>query len=171
MKRSTRILAGVLPAVALVAASVMHDARAQASKVSPVVGVWKLVSTNNTGADGVKKTGSFGPNPQGMVIFTGSGHYASVNTRPDIPKFASDNRMKGTDAENKAVVQGSNASFGTYTLDKDGKTLTYHVQGGTWPSWNGTDQKRQVKVKGDEMTVTLNASYGGTSELVYKRIK
>lgn len=59
-----------------------------------IVGVWKLVSDVNKGSDGVVKKGAaFGPNPKGKFIFTSSGNYASVNTRPDIPKFAAGNRM------------------------------------------------------------------------------
>jgi hypothetical protein len=106
-----------------------------------------------------------------MLIFTANGYYTSVNSRPDIPKFASGSRMTGTPDENKAVVQGSIGTFGTYAVDASGKQLTYKVQGGTWPGWTGTEQKRQIMLAGDDLTMTLTASYGGTSELVYKRLK
>lgn len=137
-----------------------------------IVGVWKLVSDVNTGSDGLVRSGAaFGPNPQGQFIFTSTGHYASINTRPDIAKFASGNRMQGTPEENKAVVQGSNAHFGTYTVSPDGKVLTLNVEGSTWPAWVGTNQKRELSVKGDELKYSVAASIGGTSELVYRRIK
>jgi hypothetical protein len=105
------------------------------------------------------------------MIFTGNGHYSSLNTRPDIAKFASGNRMQGTADENKAVVQGTIASFGTYSISPDGKILTMKIEGSTWPSWVGTEQKRNLTVSGDEMKYTVAASIGGTSELTYKRIK
>jgi hypothetical protein len=137
-----------------------------------IVGVWKLVSTANTGKDGVVKANpSFGPNPNGRMIFTSSGHYSSVNTNSNLPKFASGNRMQGTAEENKAVVQGSIASFGTYSVSADGKVLTLKQEGGTWAVRNGTEEKRNLTLAGDDMKYTTAATIGGTSELVYKRVK
>ena len=137
-----------------------------------IVGVWTLVADVNTGKDGVKKSGAaFGPNPSGQIIFTSNGRYSSLNLRPDLPKFASGNRMQGTADENKAIVQGSIASFGAYSVSPDGKVLTMKIEGSTWPSWIGTEQKRNLTVSGDELKYTVAASIGGTSELTYKRVK
>jgi len=132
-----------------------------------IVGVWRLVSDTNDG----KKGTAFGSNPKGELIFTANGHYASVNSRSDLPKFASGNRMQGTAEENKAIVQGSIAHFGTYTVTPDGKAFILKVEGGTWPAWVGKEQKREVSIKGDELKYTVAASIGGTGELVYKRFK
>jgi Lipocalin-like domain len=142
-----------------------------ADTAKQIVGVWKLVSDVNT-KDGVTKPGlAFGPNPNGRFIFTSNGYYTTVNTNPSLPKFASGNRMQGTADENKAIVQGSIAHFGTYKVSPDGKVLTLKVEGGTWPAWTGSEQKRNLTIKGDEMKYTVAASIGGTSELVYKRVK
>jgi hypothetical protein len=135
-----------------------------------LVGVWRLVSDTNKSPDGSIRT-AFGPNPKGEFIFTTTGHYASINTRADIPKFASGNRTQGTADENKAVVQGSIAHFGTYSISPDGKVLLLKVEGGTWPSWIGTEQKRDLSISGDSLKYTVAASIGGTSELTYKRVK
>jgi hypothetical protein len=147
-------------------------AQQKAADAKQLVGAWKLVKDVNTGKDGVAKAGAaFGPNPVGNIIFTSDGRYSSVNLRPDIPKFASGNRMQGTADENKAVVQGSIGSFGTYTVSPDGKVLILKIEGSTWPSWIGTEQKRNLTLAGDELKYTVTASIGGTSELTYKRIK
>ena len=66
--------------------------------------------------------------------------FAIVVSRPDLPKFASNGRMQGTAKENEAIVHGTFAFFGTYSI-ADGKIIQ-HIEGGTWPSWTGTDQKR-----------------------------
>jgi hypothetical protein len=137
-----------------------------------IVGVWQLVTDVNTGTDGVAKSGAaFGPNPNGRIVFTNNGQYFSLNTRPDLPKFASGNRMQGTADENKAIVQGSIGSFGTYSVSPDGKVLILKIEGSTWPSWVGIEQKRNFTVVGNEMKYTVAASIGGTSELTYKRIE
>jgi hypothetical protein len=137
-----------------------------------IVGVWKLVSSVNTAKDGTVTKGiSFGPNPAGRFVFTGSGHYVSLNTNPNLPKFASGNRATGTAEENKAVVKGSIGSFGTYSVSADGKILALKQEGGTWALRNGLEEKRNLTLSGDDLKFTTAATVGGTSELAYKRIK
>jgi Lipocalin-like domain len=137
-----------------------------------IVGVWNVISSINTAKDGKVTNGiSFGPNPDGRFIFTSSGHYASINVNPNLPKFASGSRLQGTPEENKAVVQGSLASFGTYSVSADGKVLMLKQDGGTWAARNGVEEKRPLTLLGDDMKFTTAATTGGTSELVYKRLK
>jgi len=137
-----------------------------------IVGIWTLVSSINTAKDGkVTKGISFGPNPAGRFVFTSNGQYVTVNTNPNLPKFASGNRMQGTAEEYKAVVHGSIASFGTYSISADGKFLTLKQEGGTWALRNGKEEKRPLTLSGDDMKYTTAATVGGTSELTYKRIK
>jgi len=137
-----------------------------------IVGTWTLVSSINTAKDGKVTNGvSFGPNPAGRFVFTRNGQYVSVNVNPNLPKFASGNRMQGTAEEYKAVVHGSIASFGTYSVSPDGKGLTLKQEGGTWALRNGKEEKRPLTLSGDEMKYTTAATVGGTSELIYKRIR
>ena len=69
-----------------------------------------------------------------------------------------------------ALVSGSLAFFGTYSI-RDG-LIIQHIEGGTWPSWTGTDQKRTVtSFTGDEQTWTTISSFGGKSEIHWKRVK
>jgi hypothetical protein len=90
---------------------------------------------------------------------------------PNLPKFASGNRMQGTAEEYKAVVHGSIASFGTYSVSPDGKVLALKQEGGTWALRNGKEEKRPLALSGDEMKYTTAATVGGTSELTYKRVR
>jgi len=62
------------------------------------------------------------------LIFDNYRRFSFILTRPDLPKFASNNRGTGTAEENKAIVQGSLAYFGTYSLV--GKFIKMHVDGG-----------------------------------------
>jgi Lipocalin-like domain len=144
------------------------DAVAQTTK--DIVGTWKQITNVNIGPDG-RRSDTFGANPNAVVMFDASGRFVSVTTRPDLPKFASNNRMQGTAEENKAIVQGSIAYFGTYSVVD--KVIIEKVEGGTWPSWTGTDQKRPiVSFTGDDMTLAVpTASVGGTGEVTYKRVK
>jgi Lipocalin-like domain len=151
------------------------DALAQQKSLKEqLVGTWKLVSSHNVRNDG-SKIDVYGPNANGIVIYTSDGHFALVNMRSDLPKFASNSRDRGTPEEYKAVVQGSIAYFGTYTVNEADKVITAQIEGSTFPNAiGGPDQKRIItSLTADELKFTNPAatSRGGTLELVWKRAK
>jgi hypothetical protein len=114
----------------LVVALPASDAAGQA--VKELVGAWTLVSV--TVEQGGKKVEPFGPNPNGSLMLDGNGHFSIMVVRPGLPKFASNNRQAGTADENKAVVQGSFAYFGTYSVSEVDRTISLHIEGGTFPN-------------------------------------
>ena len=57
-------------------------------------------------------------------MYDDTGHFSVIITRFDLPKFASNNRETGTAEENKAIVQGSLACFGTYSVSETDKSIT-----------------------------------------------
>jgi hypothetical protein len=136
-----------------------------------LVGAWTYISVDTVSPDG-SRVPMYGPHPQGLVIFDDNGHYALVNARSDQPKFVSNNRMEGTPEEYKAVVQGSIAHFGRYTVNEADKTISFHIDASTFPNWNGVEQKRPFTLMGDELKwTTPAASGGGSGEVVLKRAK
>lgn len=147
----------------------MAMSSAVAQTAQDLVGTWSIQSDVSVTPDGHQLL-PFGPHPKGVAIFDRTGHFAIVVARPDLPKFASGSRMHGTADENEAIVHGSFAFFGTYSVT-DG-VIIQRIEGGTWPSWFGTEQKRTIAsfVK-DEQTWKTVPSFGGTSELRWKRVK
>jgi Lipocalin-like domain len=136
-----------------------------------LVGTWATVSVINTAANGTKSE-PFGPNPKGLLIFESNGRFSLITVRPDLPKFCTNNRATGTADENKAVLQGSIAYFGTYSVNEADKSYTVQVEGATFPNWAGTAQRRGLSISGDELTFVNSAgSAGGSNEAKYKRIK
>jgi len=79
----------------------------------------------------------------------------------------------GTSEENKAVVQGSIAYFGTYSVSEADNVIKYHIEGSTHPNWRGAEEERIFKLSGDELTLTNNTpSVGvGTAYSVWKVVK
>jgi hypothetical protein len=157
MIRRSLLAWGAIAAMGLALAA--GDAVAQSAK--DLVGTWTVVS-----APGI------GPNPAGMVMFDGNGRFLQLLLRPDLPKYASNNRMEGTPEENKATIQGSIGFFGTYTVS--GTDLIRHIEGSSYPNWTGTDQKlTSLMLTGDELKWTNPAPSGGGSPvlMVWKRAK
>ena len=143
-------------------------AHAQAAK--DMIGMWSLVSVtlDRNGS----KSEPFGPNPQGILVFDRNGHFSLVVTRADLPRLASNNRMTGTAEENKAIVRGSTAYFGTYSVSEADRMFVVHVEGATFPNWVGTDQKRIFTVNGDQLRYTNSSRSGGegTALVILKRV-
>ncbi len=140
-----------------------------AQSADKLVGTWIDVSNLNVAKDG-SQSEIFGANPSGLVMFQPNGRFMVIYTRANLPKFASGNRMQGTPEENKAIVQGTFAMFGTYSVE--GKTLTLNVAGGTWPSWTGTTQTAELTFRtNDEMAYAIPNTIGGKSINTLKRVK
>lgn len=144
----------------------------QKSLKEQLVGTWKLVSSHNIRSDGSKIDRS-GPNPKGILIYTGDGHFVFVNTRSDLPKFASNSRDRGTPEEYKAVVQGSLAYFGTYSVNEADKVISVQIEGSTFANMiGGPDGKRIItSLSADELKFTNPGGTSGATELVWKRAK
>jgi len=120
--------AGVAP-IAFLACAV------HAQTADGLVGTWQIVSITNTAADGTI-THPYGNHPTGSMIAERNGRFVLMLLDPDVPKFVSNNRVKGTAEENAAAVRGSLAYFGTYSLE--GKTAKLTLAGSTYPNWAGT---------------------------------
>jgi hypothetical protein len=135
-----------------------------------VIGTWAYVSVDTVRPDGSRQA-MYGTNPQGLAVFDASGHYILMTSRADIAKFASANRSEGTPEENKGVVQGMIAHFGTYTVNESDKTITFHIATSSFPNWNGVEQKRPININGEQLKWTTPASSGGTAEVVLRRLR
>lgn len=142
---------------------------AAATLKEQIVGTWTVVSSINE-RDG-KKTEALGPHPVGYYMFDQTGHYSLQSMRTDLPKFVSNNKNTGTDAENKAVVQGINTIFGTYTVDEKDRSITVHIIGGSFPNWAGADQKRSIEIVGDTLTWRVAMGPAGTTVITLERAK
>ena len=82
----------------LPAGEALGQAKVKISK-EQLVGAWANVSVQVERSDG-RKEETFGPNLKGVFIFTADDRYALVLTRPDLPKIASKDRLKGTPRRN-----------------------------------------------------------------------
>jgi hypothetical protein len=148
-----------------------HAVGQQKALAEQLVGTWVVVSNDTVSSDG-SRVPTFGLHPKGIAIFDASGRCVVQFVNTDIPNFASNNRLQGTPEENKAAVGGSISVFGTYAVNEINRTVVIHVDAGSYPNWNGTDQKRIVAINGDEVTLTNTvASGGGTAVATFRRAK
>ncbi len=168
MKRVCKLTIGTLGLLLLGVVLLAGEVFAQTAK--DLAGTWTLVSLVNE--QGGNKTDPFGPNPKGILTVDANGRYVIVIVRAGLPKVASNNRTTATPEENKAIVGGSLANFGTVSVNAADKTITFKIETATFPNWDRTEQKRAFTITGDELKYTFAVpSGGGTATAVWKRAK
>jgi hypothetical protein len=92
-----------------------------------MLGTWTAVAVHNVLEDG-SEVQIYGSSPSGVLMLNDQGHFSLVLIRSDLTKFASNNRDAGTAEENRSVVQGSLANYGTYSLNDVDRTLVLRTQ-------------------------------------------
>ena len=167
-----RIMLNLFAIVALVIALLPGSARGQQKSLKEqLVGTWIYVSSSSTRVDGSKTDR---PNLKGIVIYTIDGHFAFVSVRDDLPKLANPDRARATAEEAQAVVAGSIAYYGTYSINEVDKVITPKVEGSTFANMiGGAEQKRIItSLTADELKFTNPRTPSGeTLEIVWKRAK
>jgi hypothetical protein len=172
MKRRTTLALTTTLLLHLGAVLCVGDAVAQSSK-EHIVGAWTLVSADSVRPDG-SRAAVFGANPKGIMIFSHDGSFALVQMRAELPGIAANSRDQGTPEENKAIVQGSIAYFGTYSVNEAEKVVTLKLEGSTFANLlGGGEQKRIItSLTPDELKLTNpRTPSGATLEVGWKRAK
>jgi hypothetical protein len=110
-------------AISVVAMAFSLFAHAQSTKRTSsgrgkekLIGAWHLLHVDAPGPDG--KSAPI-PQPKGMLIYTPDGHVSVQLMYPDSANSLS----------NEYVLNGYEASFGSYDVDETAQTVTHHVQG------------------------------------------
>lgn len=134
-----------------------------------IVGTWSLVSSVDIQAGG-STTDTWGSSPLGLYMFDAGGRFTQIVMRSDLPKFAS--RDSATPDEAKAVVAGSLAMFGTYTVDEAAGIVNVQFEACTFPAFTGTAGKRVVTMTSpDELVFTNPGRAGGAKgQSVWRRV-
>jgi Lipocalin-like domain len=143
----------------------------QKSLKDQLVGTWTLASWEQVLPDG-SKLQRYGTNPKGIAVFEANDRMFLMFARPDLPKIASNNLSTPTSEEAKALVNGSLAYFGTYTVSEADKAISLRLDASTFPNQVGSDQKRTItSLTADEFKYDTIALAGGKISIGFKRAK
>jgi len=157
--------------VLAIALAVPTTLSAQTPAHNQLVGTWRMLSATLE-ADGQTRP-AYGQSPQGLLVFTPDLHFVEVLTDGDLPRFASDARGQGTDAENRRAMAGSIGFFGSYTVDARGAFSGNRVEGATFPNWVGsvrTVKELSLTVVGDRMTERFRRPEGTEIRIEWQRV-
>lgn len=156
--------------LALTAIATSGPATAQSSNL--VAGTWRIVSA--TAESNGNITYPYGKTPLGKLVFTSDLHFIEFIYDPSIPHVKSNERGKGTDAENRAILAGSFALYGRYTVDESGSFSGNVVEGSSFPNWVGdvrTTKELTMTVEGDRMTENFQRPGGVKITIIWERFQ
>lgn len=140
------------------------------SLTGQLIGTWMLASWEQKKSDGTKVQ-RYGENPVGIAFFDAGGRYIITVMRSDRANYASGALWQGTGEENKATADGTITYFGTYSVNEADSSIAIHIDGSSFPNWNGADQKRFVTIAGDQLTLTVRPPTGEIVDVVWQRAR
>jgi hypothetical protein len=130
------------------------------------VGTWRLVSFVGYDADG-RETSSYGPQPLGCLTYDKGGRMSVQIARSDRRPFKSGDPFRASPEELKDAFDGYFGYFGRYTVDERAGTVTHHIEGGSYPNFVGTDQRRLFTWQGDRLVLSAPPERMGGSDVTY----
>lgn len=135
------------------------------SQNSELVGPWKLVSIDNIYPDG-SRVHPYGEKPVGLLIFDEYNNYAIQILKESRPKIASGNKNDCTPEEYASIVQGSNAHFGTYKMDKEHQKISFSIKHASFPNWENTVQNRSYSLKDGVLKYVVSRTTQGSQSVI-----
>jgi hypothetical protein len=133
-----------------------------------LVGSWTLLSWEQKKGDGTKLE-RYGASPKGIAFFDDGDRYIITVMRSDRTKYTSNALWQGTPDENKETADGTITYFGTYSISEADSSIAIHIEGSSFPNWNGTNQKRFVAIAGEQLTLTVRPAGEDVVDVIWKR--
>jgi hypothetical protein len=159
-------IACLLPAVAWSSGSMAADTRGDVS----LAGTWTLVAADVLHPDG-SRSHDYGDAPKGLLLIDRAGHYSLQLYRADRPRFANPSKAKASAQEYKAAVMGSSTHYGTLAVEQDKHQLVFHIEGASFPNWEGQAQTRAFELHGDTLSYRVPPRPDGNVPLsVWRRV-
>ncbi len=137
------------------------------------VGVWRLEAIRDRYQDGrVEEHPDFGPEPEGLLIYTDSGYVSVQFMRRD--RTAWRDADAPTDAERAEAARGYGAYAGRFEVNEQAGIIRHHVETALIPDRVGITLERAFALDGDRLTLSPSGFTSGgvivERSLVWRRV-
>jgi hypothetical protein len=119
---------------------------------SRLVGVWSLVSYS-VEQEGHGESFPFGPEPEGLLIYTPDGFVSAQLMRPGRSPFQSHGWNGGTPDDYYQAGSGYIAYCGVYEVDEEKETVTHIPSVALVPNLILKRQLRSITLRGDRLSL------------------
>lgn len=140
-----------VPVIPALLAGVLLATTASAAQPADVVGWWKLASVTTTAPDGTRSN-PFGPKPSGSLYYSTDGRMMLMISYDARPKLSGTDRVAAPLAERAEAFATFISYSGRYSI-ADGQ-IRHHIEVCSYQNWVGTDQVRNLRVTGRQLSLT-----------------
>jgi hypothetical protein len=118
-----------------------------------LIGVWTLRQYVDI-TEGLPIQNPFGPNPEGLLIYTDDGFVSALLMAPGRSNLSGSGFADGTPGEYTAAGRGFIGYSGVYEVDEGLSVVTHRPLVAFAPNMVGSRQKRLVELNGDVLILT-----------------
>lgn len=155
---------------AMLASVVARDAQ-PISPESPLRGTWELAAADKL-LPGGGRTSDYGDSPSGRLIVDSQGRYSLQIFKSERLRFASGDKARGRADEYESAVLGSSTHYGTIVVDAQRHTLTFRIEGASFPNWEGASQQREYTLDDGVLTYRVPPRPDGAIPIsVWKKLE
>ena len=133
------------------------QSRPQGISPSDILGKWNIVSWLQLYDDG-GKVAPLGEALKGFIRYLADGDMICMIARADRSLFTSGGQWDASDAEKSGAYNSTLAYVGRFRLEGD--TVIHMVETSLYPNWDGGEQRRQVRIEGDELFIEARLEDG-----------
>ena len=126
-----------------------------------LVGAWELISYIVHSEQTPSTTlYPLGKDAKGIIMYTHDGYMSAQLQRPGQVAFSAAHPVDGTEDELAESARNYVGYTGPFHLDDDGPEtiVLHHFLISSFPNWLGDTQRRKVKIEGDQLIISLEAS-------------
>lgn len=133
-------------------------------------GTWTLVAADAIRADGVRVR-DYGEQPGGRLVVDAAGRYSLQIFKRERRRFRSADKSAGSPEDYQSAVMGSSTHYGTVEVDERAGTLTFRIEGSSFPNWEGTVQVRGYDLSNGQLSYRVPPRADGSTPLsVWQRL-
>jgi len=142
-----------------------------ATTESPLRGTWTLVAADKL-LPGGERVADYGASPMGRLTVDSQGRYSLQIFKSERLHFASGDKARGSAGEYESAVLGSSTHYGTVVVDAQRHTLTFRIEGASFPNWEGASQQREYTLADGVLTYRVPPRPDGAIPVsVWKKLK
>lgn len=131
---------------------------------SPLHGTWTLAAADKI-VPGGERVRDYGESPSGRLIVDAQGRYSLQIFKSERLRFAANDKKRGSAGEYASAVLGSSTHYGTIAVDAGHRTLTFRIEGASYPNWEGASQQREYTLFDGVLTYRVPPRPDGTIPL------